>query len=246
MGTRFADARAAARAAECASLIPESFVEQDDGLTLIIDATETKNSKEAKIPVPQALADMLRPWLAGKRKGAKLWPGNWYREAAEMLRKDLAVAGVEFETNDGRLDFHATRHTAITRGSRVMPVVDLKTFARHGKIETTMRYVHTDKQELRDEVDTLPAIGGGALTADNNLSKNASEKSVRKCVRAGVSKRQVEASSGNNGHSNGKSRNDATPCRGKGLSSIDIDFHQRARRGSNPQPSDRQSDALTN
>jgi len=74
----------------------------------------------------------LRPWLAAKPKGIKLWPGKWYREAAEMLRKDLAAAGVAFETKDGVFDFHATRHTAITRGSRVMPIVDLKMFARLG------------------------------------------------------------------------------------------------------------------
>ena len=119
-----------------------------------------------------------------------------------------------------------------------MPVVDLKTFARHGKIETTMKYVHTDEQELRDNVDKLPAIGSVAPAAD----KNPSEKSVRKCVRAGVSKRQVGSSSGNNGHHAGKNGNDATPCNGRRLSSTDIDFPQRARRDSNPQPPDRQSD----
>ena len=117
------------RARECASLTPENLVEHDDGMTLIIDASETKNGKEAKLPVPDSLADILRPWLAGKPKDAKLWPGNWYREAADMLRKDLAEGGVEEETKDGVLDFHAARHTAITRGSRVMPVVDLKAFA---------------------------------------------------------------------------------------------------------------------
>ena len=73
------------------------------------------------------------------------------------------------------------------------------------------------------------------------VSADRSEKSVRKCVRAGVSKRQVESSSGNNRHWNGKSRDDTTPCNGKGLSSTVIDFHQRARRDSNPQHPDRQA-----
>ncbi len=122
-------------------------------MTLIVDASATKNGKEAKIPVPPALADILRPWLAIKPDREKLWPGKWYREAAEMLRKDLAIAGVEEETKDGKLDFHATRHTAITRGSRVMPMVDLKVFARHAKIETTMKSVHSDEEELGESVD---------------------------------------------------------------------------------------------
>src|SRR5207247_286602 len=120
-------------AGECASLTAENFVENDEGMTLSIDASETKNGKEAKLPVPEALAENLRPWLADMPKGTKLWSGNWYQEAAEMLRKDLGAAGVQEETKDGVLDFHATRHTAITRGSRVMPVVDLKAFARHSK-----------------------------------------------------------------------------------------------------------------
>ncbi len=236
------------RAAECASLAPENFVEKDDGLSLIIDASATKNGKEAKLPVPQAPADTLRPWLATKPKGARLWPGNWYREAAEMLRKDLAAAEVDEKTKDGVLDFHATRHTAITRGSRVMPIVDLKTFSRHSKIETTMGYVHTDKQELREGVDKLPAIGeaDSATLTNQHGSDNRSEKSVHKCVRAGVSKTQVGSFAGNNGHSNRKSRNDATPRILKGLSSFDIDCLQRARRDSNPQPPDRQSGTLTN
>jgi len=233
------------RARECASLTPESFVEHDDGLTLIIDAAKTKNGKEAKLPVPQSLAAVLRPWLATKPEGATLWPGNWYREAAEMLRQDLTKAEVEEETRDGVLDFHATRHTAIMRGSRVMPVVDLKAFARHAKIETTMKYVHTGDQELREGVDRLPPIGGtnGAPAPNANGSDNRSEESVQKRVRASGSTGQGASSRRINGHS---TTNDATPRRGKGLSSIDIDFHQRARRDSNPQPPDRQSGTLTN
>ena len=41
---------------------------------------------------------------------------------------------------------------------RRLPVVDLKTFARPGKIDTTALYIHTDNQELCDQVDTLRAI----------------------------------------------------------------------------------------
>lgn len=70
-----------------------------------------------------------------------------------MLRADLTAADVAFQTSEGTLDFHATRHTAITRSSRVMPVVDLKALALHSKIETTMKYVHTDEQQLRRGVD---------------------------------------------------------------------------------------------
>jgi hypothetical protein len=94
-------------------------------------------AKDGSVPFRGWLAEILRPWLAKKPKGNKLWPGNWYEEAAEMLRNDLAAAGVEEETKDGVLDFHAMHHTAITRGSRVMLPVELKNFARHATFETT-------------------------------------------------------------------------------------------------------------
>jgi integrase len=229
----------APRASECASLVSESFVTDDDGMRLVIEPGNTKNRKEAKIPVPKTLAEILKPWLAKKPKGQRLWPGKWYRNGAEMLREDLSVAGVEYETKDGFLDFHATRHTAITRGSRVMPVVDLKTFARHAKIETTMRYVHTDEKQLRDQVELLPLIGAINPTPRTSDAK----KSDHKCDHASGSTRQHASSRRTQSPRSG---NDTTPCMGKGLSSSDSDCHQRGRRGSNPQPPDRQSGTLTN
>ena len=238
----------ALRAKECWSLFPESFVRDDDGLSVIIEVVEEKARRGAKLPIPAQLAGILEPWLAKKPKGKRLWSGTWYREAAEMLRKDLEVAGVEYKTSAGYLDFHATRHTAITRGSRVMIPVDLKAFARHAKLDTTLKYVHIDEQELREGVDRLPAIGGtnGAPAANFIGSDAPSEKSVHKRARAGVSETQVGSFAGSDGHSNGYSRNDATPRKIKGLAAFDIDCLQRARRDSNPQPPDRQSGTLTN
>jgi hypothetical protein len=224
----------AIRAKECARLSADSFIEGDDGLAVVIEAGDAKNRKEAIIPIPKSLADVLRPWLAAKLKETRLWPGLWYRQGAEMLREDLAAAKIDYETNDGYLDFHATRHTAITRGSRVFPILDLKTFARHAKLETTMRYVHTDKAQLREEVERLPLLGHNG----NSETGIDSEKSDQKGVRDSDSKSQGASSSRSNGQ---PTENDATPCEGRGLSSKDSDCHQRARRDSNPQLPDRQS-----
>ncbi|HEX3587403.1 MAG TPA: hypothetical protein VH024_15485 [Candidatus Angelobacter sp.] len=87
---------------------------------MIMEAGQTKNGKAANIPVPSALAEVLKSWLAKKEKGQRLWPGTWFRDAADMLRRDLSEAKITYQTKDGFLDFHAARHTAITRGSRVM------------------------------------------------------------------------------------------------------------------------------
>jgi len=37
-----------------------------------------------------------------------------------MLRQDLAAAKIEYRTDAGYFDFHAARHTGITRGSAIM------------------------------------------------------------------------------------------------------------------------------
>ena len=72
----------------------------------------------------------------------------------------LEAAGIRYQADDGSyFDFHATRHTGIARGSKVMQIDQLRRFARHSKIEMTMRYVHTDADELRERADRLLAPG---------------------------------------------------------------------------------------
>ena len=94
----------------------------------------------------------------------------------------------------------------------------------------------------------LPAVGGStAPKARQNgqpLSNHAPNANAdQKCDQNGVAETHLPSSVVI------KSLTltyDATPCQSKGLSSIVIDLLQRARRGSNPQPPDRQSGTLTN
>ncbi len=77
-----------------------------------------------------------------------------------MLRVDLEAAGIPSQADHGSyFDFHATRHTGITRGSKVMQIDQLRQFARHSQIEMTMRYVHADADDLRERADRLSAPG---------------------------------------------------------------------------------------
>ena len=125
--------------------------------------------------MPASLAEILAPWLKTKPRGKRLWSGNWSDDAAAMLRQDLAVAKIEYLTDAGYFDFHAARHTGITRGSAIMRIDKLKSFARHAKVETTMRYIHTDADELRGKVDLLSPwrrsrLGSAATTAARESS----------------------------------------------------------------------------
>jgi len=74
----------ALRAGECASRTPESFIHEENGVTLRVTAAYSKHRREDNLPVPTALWSVLQPWLKKKRAGEPLWPGNWHNDAAAM------------------------------------------------------------------------------------------------------------------------------------------------------------------
>ncbi len=102
------------RAHELSSLTARSF-DLGERPCILLDRAVSKRRKYDVLQLPTAVAELFRPWLAGKAPGHKLWPGTWWQTARRMLRKDCLVAGVEMETDEGRLDFHCTRVSFITR-----------------------------------------------------------------------------------------------------------------------------------
>jgi integrase len=103
------------RADELATLTPESFDLDADPPTATVASAYTKNRQTAVQPLPADVAVVLRGHLNGKQAGARLWPGNWADDGAEMLRIDLEPAGVPYVIDgpDGPLyaDLHALRHS---------------------------------------------------------------------------------------------------------------------------------------
>ena len=96
------------RASELASLWPGSF-DLDAALpTATVKAAYSKNRRTSVQPLPVDMAEALRGYLAGKPADQPVWPGAWHKDAAEMLRLDLAAAGIPYRDADGRVaDFHA-------------------------------------------------------------------------------------------------------------------------------------------
>jgi len=136
-----------------------------------------------------------------------------------MLRQDLAAAKIEYRTDAGYFDFHAARHTGITRGSAIMRIDQLKSFARHAKVETTMRYIHTDADELREKVDLLapvapiePAKRGGQRGA--GIAARSGKKYDHECDHGSGSTSQGASSGRSGGHSSEKRHK---PLRMQGL-----------------------------
>lgn len=124
----------------------------DGGVGLASDYT--KNGARGWQPLPPATYDGLRAWAASRPPGP-LWPGHWSAKAAEMIVRDLTGAGLPgFDARGGTLDFHALRHTYVTRIGRAgVGVKEVQSLARHASPHLTLgTYSHTDAARLLDAV----------------------------------------------------------------------------------------------
>ncbi len=112
-----------------------------------LSATQTKNKEAARIPLRDPeVVQFLKNWIAGKVPKAKLWPGNWAksRGGSKMIREALKAAGIPYEVDDRKADFHALRYTFITNLIKAgEPPAYVQRLARHSDINLTYR-VYTD------------------------------------------------------------------------------------------------------
>ena len=144
------------RASELSSVTPSAFALATDRPTVTVRAAYTKNRQEAEQPLPADVAEAFRDYLRGRPPMAALWPGKWNERAAEMLRVDLAGAGIDYRDAEGGVaEFHALRHSYISLLGRsgVSPKVT-QTLARHSDIRLTMNvYSHAQIYDLSAAVD---------------------------------------------------------------------------------------------
>jgi integrase/recombinase XerC len=153
------------RVAELASLTTASF--DLEGRVVYLDADKAKNRKETVQPISAELVETLRDWLKGKRLDGTCWPGSWTERAARMFRADLEDAGITYLTEDGFADFHALRHSYISRlaQSGIAPKL-AQELARHSDTRLTMnRYAHVGLYDLATAVDSLPTLAGDKSAA---------------------------------------------------------------------------------
>jgi 7-cyano-7-deazaguanine synthase len=169
------------RLGEIASLTPQSFDLEADAPFVTIEAGYSKRRTRDEQPIRSDLADLLRGYLRGHPRTQQIW--RLPRGMAKVLRDDLAKARrgwidesvtpgerEDREESDflaghdsaGRVvDFHALRHTFITRLARanVSPKV-AQTLARHSTITLTMgTYAHIGIADQRAALDSLPNVG---------------------------------------------------------------------------------------
>ncbi len=154
------------RAEELASLTPRAFDLAGDPPTVTLSAEDAKNGRTAVQPLPPDVAEALRGYLAGRPADRPVWPGKWFKHAAEMLRVELDACGIPYavEGPDGPLyaDFHALRHSFIAlldkSGATLKEAMQL---ARHSDPKLTMAiYGKAQLHDLGEAVGRLPALLG--------------------------------------------------------------------------------------
>ena len=169
------------RAGELASLTPASFHLADkDAATVKVTAAYSKHRRDDVLPLRRDVAEAVAAFIAGRPADARLFAVP--PRTAEMIRTDLAAAREAWikdaETKQARearratvfladtdgsgrvVDFHALRHSLLTRLARsgVVPAV-AKSLARHSGLVLTMdHYTHTLIGDERAALDRLPAI----------------------------------------------------------------------------------------
>ncbi len=222
------------RASELASLTTASFHLDDlSHASVTVDAGYSKHRREDHQPIRADLAGRLAEHLRGRAPGRPAFDMPPATKVALMLKADLDAARAAWlqEVNDnpeawkqrrqcgfcrycddaGRYaDFHALRHTYITRLARsgVHPSVAQK-LARHGTIRLTMdHYTHTLVSDERAALATLPAIepddvpkamSAKATGTDHGRADeadNVARKAQRLAQRAATNTRHRESSSG--------------------------------------------------
>jgi integrase len=153
-------ARTGLRAGELASLTPASF-DLSAEPTVTVEAAYSKHRRKDVLDLRPDVAALVREYVRVRPEGEPLWPGAWHHDGAELIRVDLAAAGVPYADAAGRTyDFHALRHQFISDmvEAGVHPK-DAQTLARHSSITLTMdRYAHVRRPNLRAALDRLPGL----------------------------------------------------------------------------------------
>ncbi|MGB0070128.1 MAG: site-specific integrase, partial [Isosphaeraceae bacterium] len=144
------------RYSEIASITPASF--DWEGPSVRVAAAYTKNRQEAELPLPNDLADDLRPYVAALATDSPVFPLP--AMGAEMLRADLEAAGIPYRDASGLFfDFHSLRCQTATLADAagISPRV-VQRLMRHSSLELTGRYTKPRAVDIDAAASRLPSL----------------------------------------------------------------------------------------
>lgn len=154
---------------ELATLTRKSFDLAGPDPRVSLAAAASKRDRPESIPIPQAVAEFFRGYLALRPAGAVVWPVA-YARTSEAIRADLADAGVALPQGTVRVDFHSLRQTFVTglALAGVAPKV-AQQLARHSTINLTMNtYAKVGDAHERAAVESVavPNLLAGTLAEE--------------------------------------------------------------------------------
>lgn len=122
-------------------------------------ASETKNRRDAKIPLPKRVAELLRDWVNRRNDQELLLPGKWadHFSGWRIIRADMNEARIPHEVDGQVFDFHALRgqYATMLVRSGVSPQA-AKELLRHSDIRLTLNhYTHLDLKDLARELEKI-------------------------------------------------------------------------------------------
>lgn len=165
------------RRKEIASLTPRSFNLDDAIPTLTVAAACSKHRKTDVLPLHSELVRLLKVWLKDAPADQLLFPKLGKRRTWLMVKKDLARAGIPYETPEGIADFHAAgRHSHITGLFKAgVPLPTAQKLARHADIKMTMRYTHVGMEDRAKALEALSCQCFGSVSAVRKGHAEASD-----------------------------------------------------------------------
>ncbi len=150
------------RASEIASTTRRSYKLDSNPAMVTVRGAYTKNSDLARIPLDSSFADQLANYFNSiEAEDGPIWPGNWNKAAAEMIRRDLKLASIPYTDENGDdYDFHALRHQFITDLARADVSLNVaKELARHSKVDLTANiYTHLSFDDKSAAIEKLGQI----------------------------------------------------------------------------------------
>jgi integrase len=241
------------RAKELRSLKRFSFDLAGSPPTVTIEGAYSKNRRTDEIPLRPDTAEALKAFIAGKMPATAVFNLPAWLKPIKVFKQDLEAAGIVYRDAGGRVaDFHSLRHTFITNLARggVHPKT-AQALARHSTITLTMdRYSHSYLGDEASAVATLPDLSDAARQRATTRAAVGAEYTpeyspptdAERGAPVAVHGRSRPAAAGECGQKK-KTGNASETAAFAGQREVS---EWRGRRGSNPQPPDRQSGTLTN
>jgi len=77
----------------------------------------------------------------------------------KATKKTKKKAGIAYKTDQGYFDFHALRHTYLTRlGESRLPLASIMALGRHSSAELAAHYMHDDVAQSRAAIEAMPGL----------------------------------------------------------------------------------------